>query len=146
MTAAATINLTEEQRQQLLDLLYRRFRKMNSNGLLELERLTRHPAELTGFQPVSSNPVVPKKEAVPPKNGQSSDVVEGVVTTPVNRREFLKYGAAGLLGAFLAYGWWQSDQNADNLSGILENVGRDATTWMRTFLSFSKMISVLGQE
>jgi hypothetical protein len=49
MAAVAYTNLTEEQHQQLFDLLNRRFKKMTPDCLLELERLTRHPGGLTGF-------------------------------------------------------------------------------------------------
>ncbi len=148
MAVVANIDLTEEQHQQLLDLLNRRFKKMTCTSLLELERLTRHPVELTGFQSVSASaiPAVPKTEPVPPRDNEAQQVNEEGWTAPVNRREFMLYGAAGLMGAILGYGWWKSDANADQLSGTLANVGQGVSHLEQNVLELQRMISTLDQE
>lgn len=146
MATDVNINLTEEQRQQLLDLLCRRFKKMTSNSLLELERLTRHPVALTGFQPVSGNPGVTKTDLVQSKDSGPNDVIEGVATTPISRREFMMYGASGIIGLILGYGWWKSDTNVDNLSGTLENVEQDVNHLEQTVFDLQRMIYNLDQE
>jgi uncharacterized protein YoxC len=119
---------------------------MPSNSLLELERLTRHPVELTGFQSVSSNPAVPKTELVQSKGSESPEVIDGVVTTPISRREFMMYGLSGAIGLLLGIGWWKSDTNADHLAGTLESVGQDVTHMEQNILELQRMISTLGQE
>jgi len=146
MTNFANMDLTEEQRQQLLDLLHKRFKKMTSCTLLELEGLTRHPASLSGFQSVSNNLVVTKENLVQSKDNDSNQVIDGVFTTPLNRREFMTYGASGLLGLMLGYGWWKSDTNANNLSGTLENVDLGVNHLGQTILELQRIIYGLRQE
>jgi len=138
--------LTEEQRQQLLDLLHKRFKKMTAHTLLELERLTRHPAGLSGFQPISNNLVITKAELVQSKDSDSNQVIDGVFSTPINRREFMTYVASGLISLMLGYGWRKSDTNADNLSGTLENVELDVNHLRQTILELQRIIYRLHEE
>lgn len=146
MTTFANIHLTEEQRQQLLDLLHKRFKKMTVYALLELEKLTRHPASLSGFQPVSNNLVVTKAKLVQSKDRDSTQVIDGAFSTPINRREFMTYVASGLISLMLGYGWWKSDTNADNLSGTLENVELGVNHLGQTTLELQRVIYSLREE
>jgi hypothetical protein len=139
------IHLTEEQRQQLLDLLHKRFKKMNDRALLELERLTRHPGDLTGFQAVPKQLVVTKPELVQPRNTDSNQVIDGVFSTPINRREFMAYAASGLISLILGYGWWKSNTNADNLSGTLDEVGLGINHLGQTTVELQRVIYSLRE-
>lgn len=58
----------------------------------------------------------------------------------------MTYGAAGILGALLGVGWYQSDKNAVQLSGTLENVGLGVNHLEQNILELQRMISALDQE
>ena len=121
----ATIQLTEEQRHQLLDILYRRFHKMTDLALLELERLTRHPVNLTGFQPKTNEVIATKASPVEVHKDNSEEVIDAVFTQPLSRREFLVYIVLGLISGGTTYGWIKRDQTADSLSATLGDVNLD---------------------
>lgn len=103
---------------------------MTDLTLLELERLTRHPVDLTGFQPTSSNLITGKVEPRDSKEVHPVDVVDASFSKPVNRREFLAYSTSGLLALLLVgsgYGWMRSNKTAADISegmaGIAFDVG-----------------------
>ena len=123
-----TVSLTEVQRQQLLEVLGRRFKKMADTALLELERLTRHPVDLANFQPKMSDVAI-AKAATPVFDDKNADgVIDAAFSTPISRREFIAYSASGLLGLLLCgadYGWSKSNDSVENLSAIVAAVGSD---------------------
>jgi archaellum component FlaC len=122
------IHLTEDQRGQLLDILDRRFRKMSGHALLELERLTRHPVDLAGFQAQTDSLATDKAQIVETQDRISNQVINSTFSRPVNRREFLAYSASGLLGLMLlgtGYGWSKSNESVDTLMGTMADVERE---------------------
>jgi hypothetical protein len=128
---AITNSLTEIQRQQLLDILNKRFQKMTDGALLELERLTRHPMDLAGFQAKSNDIVVrPDIKIVKHQEKIPDYVTTKVFNSPLTRREFITCSATGLLGLLLCgtgYGWLSSSTSVEELSGKIEEVNSDIT-------------------
>jgi hypothetical protein len=143
----AGIQLTEEQRGQVLDLLNRRFHKISDQALLELEQLTRHPADLAGFQARTSNLNVAKPHTAEP-NTRSSNVIDAKFSSPMNRREFLAYSVSGVLGMLLlgaGYGWKMSNQSSENLSATINAVDEDVAGLANSLMGLQSTITACRQ-
>lgn len=134
----APVALTDTQRQQLLEILNKRFRRMTDCALLELERLTRHPVDLAGFQAKSSEIVTrAKAEVIAQHDSGLRNVVPETYSKPVTRREFITYSATSLLGLLLcgtSYGWLSSNTSAKNLSSTITEADFEADTLMETII------------
>lgn len=139
----ANINLTEIQRQQLLEILSRRFKKMTDHALLELERLTRHPVDLVGFEAKTSNLVPAKAVTIESNEKRSENVIDGVFSEPINRREFLAYPISALLLALsggLGYGLSKSNASVKDLSSTLEDVDFGVSNLKETIIELEQDI------
>lgn len=121
----ADMNLTDDQREQLMEVLDRRFRKMSNHALLELERLTRHPVDLATFQPKSNVLAVPKLEPPKLEEKNSDNVIDAKFSTPMTRREFLGCLFSSSLGVLAvgttSYGWWKSNESVEKLSATVQS-------------------------
>lgn len=138
-----SIHLTEEQHQQLLDVLSRRFKKMPDHVLLELERLTRHPMDLSGFQPKSYDVPAVRLRAVEPHSQNPDNVIGTVFSKPLTRREFMAVSASGLLSFLLlgtGVGWRKSYQTAENFSATITDANSDVTSLRETIGSIQETI------
>jgi hypothetical protein len=121
----AEMDLTEEQRGQLIEVLDRRFRKMSNHALLELERLTRHPVDLATFQAKSNLLTIPQANPSKLEDKNFDHVIDAKFSKPMTRREFLGCLLSGSLGMLAVgttgYGWWKSNESAQNLSAAIQS-------------------------
>jgi hypothetical protein len=130
---ATNIQLTEIQRQELLAVLMRRFQKVTDCALLELERLTRHPAELEGFQAKNSHSItVPQRaDASKLEISKSSEVPESLFHQPISRREFLSCSLIGLMSLSICgtgSGWLYTHSTAKELKNLISDIDIDTVS------------------
>ena len=95
---------------------------MTDSTLLEIERLTRYPDQITGFTAsgVKGKDIVVIEKPVThiePKTKLSAEFLQ----KPIPRREFLAYSTSGILGLFLlvaSYSWVQSEKASSQLESL----------------------------
>jgi hypothetical protein len=109
---------------------------MTDSALLELERLTRHPVDLAGFQAKSSQIAAgAKAEVIITNDKNRRPAVVETYSKAVTRREFMTYSATGLLSLLLcgtSYGWLTSSISAKNLSSTITETDFEVDSLMET--------------